>query len=231
VEADITRPNYLDESGLLIEDLSDDNSINEDNTLNKGINKTIDKSLNSSINSSLPDMLEGSELKLSKLPEQRINLDDVKLVKFSSDLVTNLDLNLKIGHILGISSLVKFDETISYSEKQGTRFKHFVVKKHGYLINEDNYIKVNEKYMSSNSKATTLRNLRVVLFWRGFDLDDISCKRIITLGLVYLLENMSKTELQVAIRKVIPAGIFEVSVERKLKTWVLIGVEVPIFRP
>jgi hypothetical protein len=176
------------------------------------------------------DMLDS---KISKIivPGRNFNLDEVRLAKFSSELIDTLTLSLRVERLLGINSLVYFDETVSYDKNEKTRFKNLVLKRSGYLENEDNYIAISEDLMSANSKATTLRNSRVTLLWRGFDLNDVNVKRIISLGLTFLLEGITKAELIFEIKKLIPKGIFEVSVKNRLNTYVLISVEAPVFSP
>jgi hypothetical protein len=178
----------------------------------------------------LPGLLEHSELQLT--PGLNFKLNDVKLAKFTVDYLDTLDLSLKMVNFLGIESIVEFDETISYNDLEKAKFKNFVMKKGGYLNEESNYIRIHDKRILSESmKASSLRNSRVILFWRGLDLDDVSVKKILSLGLAYLLENLSKAELIFEVRKLVPKGIYEISIDHKYKTYVIIGVESPIFSP
>jgi hypothetical protein len=164
-------------------------------------------------------------------PEHDFDLNKVKLAKFSSDIVETLNLDLNVKKNFGVRKLVHFDETISYNEVESNKFFNLLLKKGGYLNEENNYLVINEKELSENSKATSLRNTRVILLWRGLDLEEVNVKRILSLGLAFLLEGITKAELYFEIRNLIPKGTYEVSVKHKLKTYVLISVEAPVFSP
>lgn len=83
--------------------------------------------------------------------------------------------------------------------------------------------------LAKNTKVTTLVNTRVILFWRNVRLEDTVKKRIISLGLLYLMRKISKAELLFYIREILPSGSLEVTIRYKVNTYVLIGVESPLF--
>jgi hypothetical protein len=163
---------------------------------------------------------ENLELKLD------LDLDRKKVVKFAEELVLGLDLTIQSSSKVGfLSKTKKFAQDITYNTERGNDFRNQVISNKGYLFNEKNYFFVDDRYTMRKSNVVTLTNSRVILFWRGVKLDDDAVKRIITLGLGYLIKTLTYAELYYNISKIIPDGDFNVSIRSKENTYVLIGVE------
>lgn len=106
-----------------------------------------------------------------------------------------------------------------------------LLKDKGYLNDEENYISVDSKFLSEYTQSITLRNSRVILYWRNLDLKYNDAQRIISLGLGYLIGAISKPELLYEIKETIINESFDVSISinHKKNAFVLIGLEGPIF--
>lgn len=165
------------------------------------------------------------------LPGFNINVETIDVVKFSSELLQNLNLLLNYRtKVYIVRNTYKFDETLSYNENQKKKFKRLVTEQDGYLENESNYFTVKKEFLSRNTKTVTLRNSRVILFWRKLELKDNEVKRILSLGLSFLIGSITLAELYFYVRRIVPKGIYEVSIRYKKNSYVLIGIEKPIFR-
>lgn len=166
--------------------------------------------------------------KYPNLPEFNLKFEDRDVVEFSSQLLLNLDLTVNIDGLLRDRS-VKFDQKISYATKEANRFKNLIYNKNGYLNEESNFFELDKKDLIENSNSVILRNSRIVLFWRGLNLSNIDVKKIISLGLTFMLDLISEAELYYKIRSIIPKGIYEISVKHERNSYVIIGIEEPIF--
>jgi hypothetical protein len=169
-----------------------------------------------------------NSLSKSELPRFELNVDNKKVVKFSTDLVYGLDLELSYKKLIGRTTIT-FDENVTYDKDESSKFRNLITIKDGYLSKDENFFEVDSSKLSENTKVTTLVNTRVILFWRNVRLEDAVKKRIISLGLLYLMRKISKAELLFYIREILPSGSLEVTIRYKVNTYVLIGVESPLF--
>jgi hypothetical protein len=169
-----------------------------------------------------------NSLSKSELPRFELNVDNKKVVKFSTDLVYGLDLELSYKKLIGRTTIT-FDENVTYDKDESSKFRNLITIKDGYLSKDENFFEVDSSKLSKNTKVTTLVNTRVILFWRNVRLEDTVKKRIISLGLLYLMRKISKAELLFYIREILPSGSLEVTIRYKVNTYVLIGVESPLF--
>jgi hypothetical protein len=120
--------------------------------------------------------------------------------------------------------------TLFRSEKEKLLFHNIITKKEGVLEEESNYFWVDDNLLSDNGKACTLRNTRVILYWRGINLEDFVVKRILTLGFDFLIMGFTKDELLAKVLQTLPPGTFEIKIKFDRKVYVLITIEEPIFR-
>jgi hypothetical protein len=158
--------------------------------------------------------------------ELDLDLDRKKVVKFAEELVLGLDLTIQRSSKVGfLTKTKKFAHDITYNVERGNSFRNEIISNKGYLSNEKNYFSVSDKYTTKNTSVVTLTNSRVILFWRGVKLDEEAIKKIITLGLGYLIKTLTYAELYHNIYQIIPDGDFNVSIRSKDNTYVLIGVE------
>lgn len=162
--------------------------------------------------------------------EPRFNLDvaSMNVVKLKSDLLKNLHLEIRGSHLFGTKEKT-FSEELLYDASLKNEFRDYIIKHGGYLIQESNYFEISTELLSELSKATMLVNSRVLLFWRGVTIDDLTVRKILTAGLGFLIGSISYAELVFQIKKLIPKGTFEVSVKYQKDAFVLIGVEQPVF--
>jgi hypothetical protein len=162
------------------------------------------------------------------LPRLNLNIKDKQMVRFSSDLVYGLNLDLHHKSIFG-NNVIKFKDDITYNRDQGLKFKEYVTKRKSYLEEESNYFNIEDVKLTKSCKATSLINTRVILFYRNVNLVEIDVKRILTLGLAYLTNIITRAELFFEINNIIPKGRYEVTINAKEKSYVLIGIEPPVF--
>lgn len=184
--------------------------------------------LKSSVELKSNDKLHDVLVENSIDPRFNLNVESMRMVKYTSELFESLDLNIISNHILG-EKITLFSENLSYNERAKRKFKHLVIHRKGYLENISNYFFVDRKYVSDDSYVVTLRNTRVLLYWRGFDLEEHNVKRILTLGFCFLTGNLSTAELYYYISILFPKGSFEVNIKYKSNTFVLITIEKPLF--
>jgi hypothetical protein len=155
-----------------------------------------------------------------------LDLEGKKMAEFVDELVLGLDLTIQSsGKVRFLTKTSKFAHNIAYDTKSGNAFRNEIISNKGYLYSDKNYFFVDDKYTTDGSKVVTLINSRVILFWRGVDLEKTAIKRILTLGLSYLIKKLTYAELYFNISEIIPNGDFDVSIRSKDNTFVLIGVE------
>lgn len=141
----------------------------------------------------------------------------------------NLDLTLRYSDYIIFDKERKFDESITYIEEESNEFRKLLLYNDAYLSNDDNYVKVGDKYLPRFTEAMTLRNTKVILYWRGIILTEIKCKKILSLGLAFLLDFISEAQLLFDIKLIIPNGLYEIKIRKESKTYVFIGIEEPVF--
>jgi hypothetical protein len=154
------------------------------------------------------------------------------MVRFKSDLLLNLDLTFTSKS--GIFRQQKnnlFDQDLSFNAIEKTRLNKVLLVEKGYLSNFDNFLTVNPEQLSYPTKSVTLRNSRVILFWRNVDIDFLSIQRIISLGLGVLMGAISKDECAFYTKQIVENRNIEVAITVKHRedTFVLIGLEGPLF--
>lgn len=189
-----------------------------------------DKNLESSIQVKLGNNLNKVLVEKKVNPRFNLHVDKTNVVKFTSELLIGLDLTVCSNSIIGTSNKkTEFGENLSYNQSAKDLFKRLVLNKKGYLENESNYFYVDDKYVSENHKVVTLKNTRVLLYWSGIELNSLEIKRILTVGLNFLIGNMSYAELYYFVSTIIPKGTFEVEINYKANAFVLIIIEERIF--
>lgn len=146
--------------------------------------------------------------------DSRFNLDvnKMEVVKFSADLLQTLTLNVNYMTLTG-RTVRNFDETLAYVSSEKDKFYNLVTKRKGYLQEDSNYYQIDKSILSEDREAIILANSRVILFWRGLTLNEWQIKRIITLGLLHLIGQLTVGQLYIQVKDIIPKGIFEVSIK------------------
>lgn len=162
------------------------------------------------------------------LPRLKLDIDKIGLVKFTSDLVYGLKLYVQIKNIIR-TRIVAFDKDVTYNENEGLNFRKSIVENRGFIYPDENYFNLKENLVSKGTKVTTLINTRVILFWREIELSENTVKRILSLGLLFLIKKISYAELFFEINNLLPNGRFNVSIKSVDNSYVLIGIELPIF--
>lgn len=223
------------DKGPLVKSLPLDDT--EDETLNLKYNQFIPYIIKKkhllSFDSSVQVDIDKDQIfiELQNAKFKQVNFLDVKtkqVVKFSSELVQNLKLLVSYKQYFQTRERL-FDETLTYIQDEGSLFRDLVLKKKGYLSDTSDYYEVDSSLLSTNTKTTTLRNTRVILFWRSLELKKYTIKRILTLGLLFLIGKISMAELIFYVKLELPEGSYEVKILQKDKTYVVIGIEKPIF--
>lgn len=189
------------------------------------------KNLISSIEVSSIDQIEKQKVESNFIlsPGFQLNGEKLKIVKFTSDLLINLDLMVKFDFLKVVPSFYNFDETLSYDQSKREVFRKIVLNKGGYLLEDSNFFEVDQSRLSPETKLTTIRNSRVSLFWRGVELTEVNVKRILTLGLAFLLGIISQAELVLEIKQEIKNDNYLISIKIEKNTYVRIGIETPVF--
>lgn len=157
-----------------------------------------------------------------------LDVENKQAVRFSSDLVNNLKLVVNYKEFL-LKKSKQFDETITYVQEESSLFRNLVLKKKGYLSDKSDFNVVDSSMLTQNTKTITLSNTRVILFWRSIELKEYIIQRILTLGLLFLIGNISIAELIFYIKLELPEGNFEVKILQQKNNYVVIGIEKPIF--
>jgi hypothetical protein len=217
----------------------DSSSDSEDETRNKVkvrepvLRKNIEKSSSSSHQADVDNeykFLEkfSSEIDLDGIPKFSLKLDRMEVVKFSSDLLYDINLEIKVPKLFGDKSL-EFDPSVTYDPNKGKRFRNTIIEKRGYLDEESNFFNMDRELAGKDANVILLKNSRVILYYRDVDLSTRVKKRILTLGMLFLVNQMSRAELLVYIRRELGSGVYEISINNKPNCWVLIGIEAPIF--
>lgn len=163
-------------------------------------------------------------------PQFELNVEKLKIVKYSEEFLLNLNLSLTYKNVLMVTSFKEFDETLSYSSEAKEKAKQLILNRGAFFHEDSNYFDViDEKHISKGTNISMLRNSRVTLFWRNVELSDNQKKRILSLGLSYMIGIISYAELYYCIQKTLQKGSYNISVRTVPKTFVLIGVEREIF--
>lgn len=162
-------------------------------------------------------------------PGFNLDIDKMDVVKYSEQLLGNLDLMITYRNMLGMFTEKVFDEAIASNPRLKKSFRRKILHGDGYLTDQSNYFDVDSKFLDEYSKMSTFRNSRVLLIWRGVDLKSSQIKRILTLGLGFLIEAISKAELIFAVKQILPLGDFNVKVMYVRKSYVFIGIEGQVF--
>lgn len=163
-------------------------------------------------------------------PRFQLDVKKISVVKFSNELLMNLNLNFRFNDNLFRKMTKTFDETLSYNNVQKEIMRTIVTRKGAFLFEDSNFFEVDKVNLSEYTKLTTLRNSRVLLYWRNLELDNEVIKKIITLGLCFLLEIITYAELYFYISQFIERGSYEITIKYVKNSYVLIGIESPIFQ-
>jgi hypothetical protein len=169
-------------------------------------------------------------LNINNIPTLTINTDLIKQTIFIFDLIFGLNMNLRFDRSFFPSDFIDFDYSVIYSEDVKDRFIDLIKNRKAYLHEDSNYFEVDESKISEGTLVRTLINSRVVLFWRDVSLSEVTIKRIMTLGLAFLIKGLSVSELVFYVKEVLPYGEFSVSVVHHESNYVVIGVENPLFK-
>lgn len=162
-------------------------------------------------------------------PGLSLNFEKLGVVKFSSDLLINLDLRFKTSSKLFGDKITVLDETLGYHTDSKLLARDLVIKRNAYLYEDSNFFVINSP-LSKDLELITLRNTRVSLFWRGIILSDKNKKRIVTIGMVLLLNIILKSEAIFYIRNELPKGVYDIRIHHELNTYVVIWIEDPILK-
>lgn len=179
---------------------------------------------NAEVEKSIPKVLVENIIE----PRFNLNVANMQVTKIKSELLKNLDLSLR-GNFLFVVKDRSFSEELLYDSSLEKDFREYIIKHGGYLIQEKNYFEISPDLLSELTRATMLINSRVLLFWRGITIDDLTVKKILTAGLGFLIGSISYPELLLLIKKEIPNETFEVSVKYQTNAYVMIGIEEPVF--
>jgi hypothetical protein len=166
----------------------------------------------------------------TSIPRFHLNLDDIGIVQNIDGIYANLDLTINYRTILNRRSQRSFEKDFISREVGLKRFKTAIIHRDGYFHEESNYFYVDESNFNAGTKCTMLRNNRIILYWRNVILPNETVKRILTAGLLVLAGKLTQTELVSLVRDGLPSGQFEVSVNHNPNSYVLIGIEAPVFR-
>jgi hypothetical protein len=161
-------------------------------------------------------------------PRFSLNPFELQLIPERDLLLKELDLTLNFKSPLSRKT-ISFEKEFIYDNKSLRKFRKNVLRRDGYLENESNYFNVKDDLFSEGTKCTILKNSRVILFTRNVLLPESSIQTILTAGLLLLVGESSREELASFIRNKLPDGQFEVSIRYEQNTYVLIGIERPIF--
>lgn len=160
-------------------------------------------------------------------PRFNLDFDNMKTVTNSKFLIDKLNLMLEYNSLFGKKEYL-FDEKLLY-DKDFFRWRKLIFDKDAYLKDDSNYYKLDESMLrEENSSATILRNSRVLLYWKGLELDKTVVKRILTLGLSYIIGHISKAELLFKIRNNLPMGMYEVTVKGDRYKFIIITIYNPV---
>jgi hypothetical protein len=150
-------------------------------------------------------------------------------VYFSSDLVSGLDLSLTYHKAL-IKRTIMFEEDITYNPGASLKFKDLILNNKAYLKSDENLYIVPKDHLSYKTNMLSLNNARVILFWRDFSLETITAKKLITHGLLYLMELISEAELTFYIKKLLSGSSdFSLYINKVKYSYVVIGIEGSLF--
>lgn len=88
-----------------------------------------------------------NSLSKSELPRFELNVDNKKVVKFSTDLVYGLDLELSYKKLIGRTTIT-FDENVTYDKDESSKFRNLITIKDGYLSKDENFFEVDSSKLS-----------------------------------------------------------------------------------
>jgi hypothetical protein len=144
-------------------------------------------------------------------------------------LLSNLDLTIDFKRNIVSRGTIKFEKEFVYDAESVYKFKRAVLGKDGFLQDESNYFLMQDNILSMGTKCVMLRNSRVILFERNVNLEYQIVQRILSAGILLLTDKITRSELASFIKSKLPSGQFEVSIKYKSRTYVLIGIEGPVF--
>lgn len=166
-------------------------------------------------------------------PESYPDFNNVKVVRFKSDLLLNLDLSFKRNfNIFQNRQIVVFDQSLGYNSIDKENLNKILLKEKGCLLEESNFEIINPILLDYLTEGLSLRNQRVVFIWRDIYVSYDTAKRVLSLGLGCLIGAISKAELIFEIRQVIQNDTFDIAIEiqHNVDTQIRIGVYGSVFR-
>lgn len=75
-------------------------------------------------------------------PQFELNVDRLKIVKYSDEFLLNLNLSLTYKNVLMVTSFKEFDETLSYSFEAKEKAKQLILNRGAYFHEDSNYFDV-----------------------------------------------------------------------------------------
>lgn len=164
------------------------------------------------------------------IPRFSLDVGKLGLVPNIENIFANLNLNLSYRNILGRRSTLDFPKDFLYNKKLLKKFKTALLYRDGYLEEDSNYFDVDESHFRVGTQCSMLRNSRVILYWRNVNISGTAIRRSLSAGLLLLAGKLERSQLASAIRSELPNGQFEVSINYVPNSYVLIGIEAPVFR-
>lgn len=155
-------------------------------------------------------------------------LDKTQAFLTKKDYIKDIKLVLCHRSLGAFSKYISFDENFLYDIDESEKFRNLVMEKKAYLHDDSNFFDIPDALMSNSRRATGMKEARVILFWRNCNLSEMKRKWILTLGFLFLTDQISQAELVTSIDKVLPKGTFEVNIRSEPNNYVRIGIEPPI---
>lgn len=163
-------------------------------------------------------------------PEFLLDIDNLGLIRSNYDLISNLDLTVRYTKLIILDQTFSFDESLANDPIACLRFRDYVLYMKGYLEHDGNYFEKETPIKTRDMSIYCLRNLRVTLFWSNIYLDEFQQKRIITLGLALLKEDIYEAEFLFQVNEIIRGkGKFDVYLTYIPKRFVRLGIQAPLF--
>lgn len=159
-----------------------------------------------------------------------LNVQSMEKVIAVSDLVKNLDL--KVEFLIPLNTIFdeNFENDITYNFIEKERFRKYIMNYRGRLKQAKNYVKLNDEFSAKYYETVILSNSRVLLQWKGVNLSSVCQERILSLGLLYLIDAITKAELVYNISLELPKNVqLEILTRKEQNRYVLISISDPVF--
>lgn len=163
-------------------------------------------------------------------PEFLSDPENLGVIRSNYDLLTNLVLRVKYTRLMIWDKIYSFDENLANDKDTRLKFRDLILNKRGYFEHDSNYFELRKAKKPKGTSIQCIKNLRVTLFWSNIILDEIQIKRILTLGLAFLMEEISEAELIFHVNEIIKVrGKYDIFLNSKEKVFVRIGIRLPLF--